>query len=164
VKGLREANLRYVQDVARCRARNAWNNVRNISDRNVRRGGNYERDWFDGLSAAAAGHAGRRTGGVITSGGLVACAGLIDDEAIDPGHAERQQADDDREGESPHSWILALGRDALSVATPVIGHSRSRKTGVGCAHGSSEAVRPRGNAGGYVRSRVLIARRSSIAR
>jgi hypothetical protein len=105
-----------VQDVARVRSWEIRQEGGEVGDERVRGRGDHDRDGFSSLSAAAARHAQRRTGAVVASGQLVACARLVDDEAGKTRRAEREQADDDRQGEPVHELILAFDRVEARVA------------------------------------------------
>ena len=61
-----------------------------------------ERERFNGLGTAAARHARRRAGAIVTAGRFVGSAGLRPDKADHAGRAERQQRDDDGEGKPAH--------------------------------------------------------------
>jgi len=121
VKGLREADLRHVKDVAGSRARKIAQNVRNVGDRRVRSRGDYDCNGFDRLRAAATRHAGWRARAVILTRLRVTRAGLRNDQSVGAGGAERQQGDDDCKSEPPHQASVALVRPTASdtVLTPL---------------------------------------------
>jgi hypothetical protein len=104
-----------VQNVARGRAWEIGQKASHVGDADVRGSHNDDQDRLHGLRAAATGHAGWRTGAVVSPGQLVAGAGLIDDEAGETGRAERQQADDDCEDEPSHEASVAPGQDGPRV-------------------------------------------------
>ena len=105
-----------MQDVARVLSWEIGQEGGDVSDERVRGRRDHDHDGLGSLSAAAACHAGRRTGAVVAARQLVTCARLVDDEARDTGRAGRQHADDDCERDPVHGPILAFGRVLAPVA------------------------------------------------
>jgi hypothetical protein len=107
-EGSEKAELRNVQDVARIRSWEIGQEGGEVGDGNVRGNGHDNHDGLNSLGAASARHAGWRTGAVVASGQLIACARFVDNEARDTGRAERQQANNDCEGEPPHEGDCSI--------------------------------------------------------
>jgi hypothetical protein len=140
VKGLRDANLRYVKDVAGSRARKIAQNVRHVGDRIVRSRGDYDCYGFDRLRAAATGHAGWRTGTVILTRLLVTRAGLCNDQGVGAGGAERQQRHDDCEGEPPHEASVASRLELVGAALSSLEYAARTQGSCACAR-NEERIR-----------------------
>ena len=112
-----------MQHVARGGSWEIGQKAGHVGDADVQGSRNDDHDGLHGLGAAAARHAGWRTGVVVASGQLVTGARIVDDEAGDAGRAEGQQADDDCANEPAHEGILAPSQDGH------VFHSRNHRFG-----------------------------------
>jgi hypothetical protein len=110
VEGLREAELRYVQDVARSGVGDSRQNVWNLRNESVRCCRDSDCHGFDRLGAASASYASGRARRIVTAGAFSSRARLVNDEACEPRRTDGQGRDNDCEDEPRHAMILAFAR------------------------------------------------------
>jgi hypothetical protein len=101
-----------VEDVAKAGCWHVRNEGTDVGDAKLQ-GTRYEqRDGLSRLCATPARHTSRGAAAIVAPCLLVARARFRDDQAGDARSAEGQQGDDDAEGETPHSIILAVSEDS----------------------------------------------------